>query len=134
MPLHDPAILEALQQQPLRRPIKASMSAHDAVDSILQRGTAAGMKSTAARAAFSAEAVEIGHRLDRHAPGRREEPGEAIGERMDIGIVPVPAGEAAVQHPLWREADHLDQPVDDDALAAIARLWPSARVSGTTPR
>jgi hypothetical protein len=40
------------------------------------------MKSTAARAAFSAEAVEIGHRLDRDAPGRREEPGEAIGERV----------------------------------------------------
>jgi len=32
--------------------------------------------------------------------------------------VPVSAGEAAVEHPLGREADHLDQPVDDDALAA----------------
>ena len=76
------------------------------------------MKSTATRAAFSAEAVEIGHRLNGDAPGRREEPGEAIGERVDIGVVPVPAGEAAVEHPLGGEADHLDQPVDDDALAA----------------
>ena len=76
------------------------------------------MKSIAARLAFSAEAVEIGHRLDRHPPGRREELGEAIGKRVDIGIVPVAAGEAAVQHPFGGKPDHLDQPVNDDALAA----------------
>src|SRR6516165_3221880 len=97
---------------------KGFEAARDAVDSIVQRRTAAGAKSITARLAFSAEAVEIGHWLDRHAPRRREELGEAIGKRLDIGIVPVPAGEAAVQHLLGAKPDHLDQPVDDDAPAA----------------
>ena len=82
MSLYDPASLEALQQHAGTAADKGLDVTHDAVDGISQRGTAAGMKSTAARAAFSAEAVEIGHRLDRDAPGRREEPGEAIGERV----------------------------------------------------
>src|SRR6516162_6579191 len=98
--------------------------ASNSVDSMLQRGTAAGMKSTTARVAFGAEAVEIRNRLDRCAPGGGEELGKAVGKRMDIGVVPVPSGETAVQHPLAGETDHLDQPVDDDALAADRKIAP----------
>ena len=133
MSLYDPASLEAMQQHTGTAADKGLDVTHDAVDGISQRRTAAGIKSTAARAAFSTEAVEIGG-LDGDAPGHREEPGEAIGERVDIGIMPVPAGESAVEHPLGGEADHLDQPVDDDSLAANRQAVAASQVSGTTPR
>ena len=133
MPLYDPASPRGVAITGREAADKGFDVAHDAAGGILQRGTAAGIKGTAARAAFSAEAVEIGNRLDRHAPGRREELGEAVGKRMNIGVVPVPSGEAAVQHPLGGEPDHLDQPVDDEALAANRQGWPLSRVSGTTP-
>src|SRR5215472_17985293 len=105
-------------------------AAYDTLGSMLQRAAAARIKSAAARPAFGAEAVEIRHRLDRHAPAHAKELGEATRESVDIGPLPVTADKALIQHLLGGKADHLDQPVDDDSLpvnrqssAAGQRQW-----------
>lgn len=117
MPLYDPSILEALQQQARAASDEGLDTAHNVVGGVLQRGVAIGMKSIPARLTFGAEAGEIGCGLRPYTPGPGKEFGEAVGERLDIGVVPVPSGETPVQHPLIGESPHLDQPVNDDAVA-----------------
>src|SRR6516225_9169887 len=112
VPLDDPAILQASQQQHIMALNKGLDEAHNAADGILQRRSAAAAKSTAARTALGTEAAEVGRWLNLHAPGCGEELGKETGKRVDIRIVPVAAEKATVQHPLGRKADHLDQPID----------------------
>jgi hypothetical protein len=67
-------------------------------------------------------------------PAGREEFGKAVSQRINIRVVPVPSPRRRSNIRSAGEPDHLDQPIDDKALAANrgliqikarARLFPS---------
>src|SRR6516225_1753623 len=53
--------------------------------------------------------------------------------RSARALMPIPVGETPIQHTLRRQPHHLDQPVDGDAVAGIARCRSTPKVNGTAP-
>ena len=75
-------------------------------------------KDVAARTAFLIDPVEIRRGPDRGRPCGGEESGEAGAERFDFAPVPVASAEARIEHPIGRQAPHLDEPIDNGTSAA----------------
>jgi hypothetical protein len=124
MPFDDPAHLDALHQQ-----VGTANEGFDPSREVLahqpQNGTARFTQNPTARSAFLTKAVEIGFRPDIRMPGRGKEFRKTGGERLNIGRAPSAAREAAVEHAVGGQADHLDQPIDDGPFSGEREAVPA---------
>src|SRR6516162_7501654 len=124
MPFHNPAFVQPSQQEIFAAKDESLDPARDVLGWMLQFGIAAGPQGVETVTAFGTKSVKIGFRPNIRPPGGAEESGEAVGESIDVGALPAASSETVVQHAPSRQANHLDQPVDDDPRARDRQIAP----------